>query len=229
MCFDPDSFSEQTIQHLTENNFEGKIEKEKNYNKNIIMSGKIFEKKDGTNLFAIFLVNISVPTNPELLLMTTIIKKCIKQRNVKKYFDYVLQREEYFYPQFQDLMMKLLREINASEIIFMNDLFFNMRGYSYLNNDRSIKCILSSPIEYLRESSEDIDSVAAQFQIELPTNGSRSYGGFYDTNLLFSETIWAIKLMRDLSASTKITIMDYGTHWGLHFDDLICIPFPSFV
>jgi hypothetical protein len=226
MCFDPDSLSGLTIQNLKENNFECK-NIDKNIDNDIIIPRTIFEKKDGSNLFTIFLTNISVPTNPEIPLMPIIARSCLKQQNVRRYIDYVLQREEYFYQHFQDLIMKLLREINANEIIFMNDLFFNMRGYGYLNDDRSMKFVLSSPIEYLRESTPDIDNIAAQYQIELPTNSSRFYGSFYDSNLLFSETIWVIKLMRDLSVSTNITIMDYGIHLGIKVDGLVCVPFLS--
>lgn len=167
--------------------------------------------------FSIILSNLMMPMNTELTLSAQHFVNCIKQNNLKDYFDYMLSSEEDYNIQFQEFLTQLINHVEPEETIFMNDLFFNSWGYYYYDlQTNNVKFISSVPFEIDKKNT--FEKKAQDLKIKLPEKGDRFIRSIYDTNVFFSQMIWVIKIMEDLYKTKKITIMEYGQHAYMNSD-----------
>lgn len=175
---------------------------------NILENIITYEKKTPYNICNIILTNLKIPMNDEILFLNSHIVHCITHNKITEYISFVLQKHDDHNYQFEEFIENIIVTNNPHETIFMNDLFFNSRCYVYKNE---VTLYLSQPLEILL-NYKNITKSAKAFNINIENYKKMSHVSFYDTNLLYSETLWIINAMHNISNFTKVSMLEHGQH-----------------
>lgn len=206
-CFDPE-FNNEKIMKNTDSDLR---------NVNFLnMKKNIYEKYDSNNIFTIILSSMKMPMNARLPLIIQYLNTCIKQNKLSEYYNYMLNHDEHYNFHFQLFFSEIVDQINPLDIIFMNDIFFNSWCYYYNDDNNNIMYKSDIPIKMYNDKDKNL---AKKLNLVLPEENDICYRGCYDTNVLFNEMIWVLKLIDDLSKKHTVYIIEYYIHINLYTSD----------
>lgn len=162
-------------------------------------------KKKHNNTYSFMLVKLTIPTNSEPYLVDEILNKCAEKKTFNDYFEYLLNSIDNTTDSvYSEFMLNIVRMVNSKEIIFMNDMHFNTNKYWYETSN----FVSSVPIDLLPTNNNDINQIVSYLKITIPASGRYSLIPS-TTNILFSEIIWIISLMKMLlSENYNVYIME---------------------
>jgi hypothetical protein len=162
------------------------------------------------NSFCVLLKNYDIPMESVNNVINIFARQCIKSHNIENYMTTMLNKTQMTNKkiEFVDMLTSYVVKYNPYEIIFMNDLKFNTRGYVYNN------VIFSTTLEFL---TEDDILFCQQNNIALPNRSCPvQYGAFYDSNFMFSETPSIIYCMLTLNKKYSVNMIEFiGEKWTI--------------